>query len=106
MKTPRVETTEIGPRFDLSIRRSHLASDELFKSACRKPKEVKAKKKKNISKDPFGSKLGRVHMTKQNLDELQTRKLKGLKRKPEEKGEKGKKKGSSPSKRRKVAAAS
>ena len=39
------------------------------------------KKRKNVSQDAFGSKLGRIHMTKQDLDNLQTRKMKGLKRK-------------------------
>jgi ribosome production factor 2 len=38
------------------------------------------RKKKNISKDAFGSKLGRIHMTKQDLGKLQTRKMKGLKK--------------------------
>lgn len=39
------------------------------------------KKKKNISRDAFGSQLGRIHMQKQNLDQLQIRKVKALKRK-------------------------
>lgn len=34
-----------------------------------------------MSQDVFGSRLGRIHMTKQDLGKLQTRKLKGLKRK-------------------------
>ena len=38
------------------------------------------KKTKNVSHDPFGSKLGRIHMTKQDLGQLQTRKMKGLKK--------------------------
>ncbi len=38
------------------------------------------KKVKNVSFDAFGSKLGRVHMQRQDLGRLQTRKLKGLKR--------------------------
>ena len=38
------------------------------------------KKVKNVSFDPFGSKLGRVHMQRQDLSQLQTRKMKGLKR--------------------------
>jgi len=39
------------------------------------------KKKKNISRDGFGSQLGRVHMEKMDLSKLQTRKMKGLKQK-------------------------
>lgn len=37
------------------------------------------RKKKNVSHDAFGSKLGNIHMQKQSLDKLQTRKMKGLK---------------------------
>lgn len=43
---------------------------------------VQPKKKKNISHDVFGTKYGRIHMQKQNLDKLQTRKMKGLKKRP------------------------
>lgn len=35
---------------------------------------------KNVSKDPFGTKLARVHMTKQDIGKLQTRKMKALKK--------------------------
>lgn len=35
---------------------------------------------KNISYDAFGTKLGRVHMERQDLSRLGTRKMKGLKR--------------------------
>ena len=38
------------------------------------------KKVKNISYDTFGTKVGRVHMQRQDFGKLQTRKLKGLKR--------------------------
>jgi len=79
-KTPYVELEEIGPSIDLTFRRSKLASADLFKSACKKPKEVKVKKVKNITKDPFGSKLGRVHMPKQDLRRLPTRNMKGLRK--------------------------
>ena len=39
-----------------------------------------AKAKKNIETDLVGDKMGRIHLGRQNLDELQTRKMKGLKR--------------------------
>ena len=42
------------------------------------------KKRKNISRDDFGTKLGRIHMQKQDLGKLQTRKLKGLKKRKSE----------------------
>jgi len=79
-KTPYAELEEIGPSADLVLRRTKLASADLFKSSCKKPKEVKVKKVKNISKDSFGSQLGRVHMPKQDLRRLPTRDMKGLKK--------------------------
>jgi len=39
------------------------------------------KKRKNISRDPFGTQHGRIHMQKQDLGTLQIRKMKALKRK-------------------------
>ena len=41
---------------------------------------LQVKKTKNVSHDPFGSKMGRIHMTKQDLGELQLRKVKALKK--------------------------
>jgi len=40
-RIPRVELEEIGPCADLLCRRSKLASDDLFKQACKKPKALK-----------------------------------------------------------------
>eukprot|EP00069_Balaena_mysticetus_P017221 bmy_10360T0 len=42
------------------------------------------KKKKNVSHDTFGTTYGRIHMQKQDLSKLQTRKMKGLKKRPAE----------------------
>lgn len=39
-----------------------------------------SKPKKNVETDIVGDKVGRIHLGKQNLNELQTRKMKGLKR--------------------------
>ncbi|XP_030627457.1 ribosome production factor 2 homolog [Chanos chanos] len=79
-RTPRIELEEIGPAFDFVLRRTHLASDDLYKTAHKQPKGLKPKKKKNISHDAFGTKFGRLHMQKQNLDQLRTRKMKGLRK--------------------------
>jgi len=79
-KVPNVELNEIGPSIDLVVRRHKIASDSLYKTARKQPKEIIKKKKKNISMDPFGNRLGRIHMEKQDLSKLQTRKRKGLKR--------------------------
>ncbi|KAK9956038.1 hypothetical protein ABG768_013795 [Culter alburnus] len=87
-RTPRIELEEMGPSFDFVMRRSHMASDDLYRTAHKKPKGVKPKKKKNISHDAFGTRFGRLHMQKQDLNKLQTRKMKGLrKRRGEEPAE-------------------
>ena len=41
LKTPRVELEEIGPSLDLVVRRTRLASEELYKQALKRPKFVK-----------------------------------------------------------------
>ena len=42
-KVPRVELVPMGPSMDLSVRRTQLAEDDLFKLACKKPKAVKVR---------------------------------------------------------------
>ena len=39
------------------------------------------KKRKNVSHDDLGNKLGRIHMKTQDFTQLQARKVKGLKKK-------------------------
>ena len=79
-RIPRIELNEMGPHVDLNVRRTQLASDDLFKQSCKKPKDLKVKKKKNVSKDGLGSTFGRIHMGGQNINSIQTRKMKGLKK--------------------------
>lgn len=80
LKTPRVEVEEIGPSFDFAVRRTHLAAESLYKETLKQPKNLKAKKTKNVDHDIFGTKTGRIHMQTQDLETLQLRKMKGLKR--------------------------
>eukprot|EP00040_Diaphanoeca_grandis_P025823 m.143700 g.143700 ORF g.143700 m.143700 type:complete len:337 (+) comp30332_c0_seq1:225-1235(+) len=79
-RIPLVELDEIGPRADLSIRRSRLAADDLWKEATTKPKNLRAKKQKNTEHNVLGDKLGRIHMQKQDINNLQTRKVRALKK--------------------------
>lgn len=79
-RIPNVNLVEIGPSFDLSVRRTKLGSEDLYKKSLKQPKEIAPKKKKNISRDVFGSTHGRVHMQKQDLGKLQTRKLNAFKK--------------------------
>ena len=84
-KLPRVELDEMGPRVDFVLRRTILASDDLYKRATAQPGQLKKKKVKNINKDQLGSTFGRIHMERQDYGKLQTRKLKGLKKDNQEK---------------------
>lgn len=91
-KYPRIELEEMGPRMDLKLGRWQEASEEVLRMALKKPKEttvngnmtlsliMQVKTKKNIEIDVIGDKLGRVHVATQDLRKLQTRKVKGLKR--------------------------
>lgn len=78
-KVPRVEVDEIGPRLDFKIGRRITPAPEVEKDALTKPKQLQAKVKKNVSTDFMGDKVAQIHLGKQDLDKLQTRKMKGLK---------------------------
>jgi ribosome production factor 2 len=80
-KIPRVELDPVGPAFDFRVGRYQEADSDVMRDAlkhARRPNE--ARTKKNIETDLVGDKLGRVHLGKQDLSTLQTRKMKGLKR--------------------------
>jgi ribosome production factor 2 len=79
-KLPRVEVEEMGPRMDFRVSRVKEADESILKEALRRAKTNVERPKKNISTDIVGDKIGRIHLGKQDLKELQTRKMKGLKR--------------------------
>ncbi|KAL8365914.1 hypothetical protein RB595_004611 [Gaeumannomyces hyphopodioides] len=79
-KLPRVELEEIGPRMDLRLGRVREPDQAVLKEAMRRPKTTEERTKKNISTDAMGDKMGRIHLAKQDLGDLQTRKMKALKR--------------------------
>lgn len=78
-RLPRVELEEMGPSYDMTLRRTRFATADIVKQATLVPRELKPKKVKNIKTDEFGDQLGRIHMVKQDFGKLQTRKMKGLK---------------------------
>ncbi|KAM6498761.1 Brix domain containing protein [Amanita muscaria] len=85
-RIPRVELTPMGPFLDLSLRRFREADPEMLKQAMKRPKVTKqdvekglGQKKKNMEVDEMGDLRGRIHLGKQDLSKLQTRKMKGLK---------------------------
>ncbi|KAI0321288.1 Brix-domain-containing protein [Amylostereum chailletii] len=87
VRTPRVELVPMGPSLDLTMRRHQAADAEMRKMAMKRPKMKKqdvekglGKKRKNTEVDEMGDLRGRVHVAKQDLGKLQTRKMKGLKK--------------------------
>lgn len=68
-KIPDVQLDPMGPFMDLTLRRSQLPSEDLWKASTRRPR-TEAKKVKNIERDAMGDKVGRIHMKKQHLDKM------------------------------------
>ncbi|KAI9702075.1 MAG: rRNA-binding ribosome biosynthesis protein rpf2 [Candelina mexicana] len=100
-KLPRAEVEEMGPRMDFRIGRMKQADEGMMKEALKRPKYlevgffscllgltkeytniflIQPKQKKNVETDIVGDKIGRIHLGRQDLDSLQSRKMKGLKR--------------------------
>jgi len=74
-----LEFKEIGPHFDLKVRRSQVASADLYKLACKKPKITnmeKKKAKKNMYTTELGERKGKVYLQHQDLQTMATRKFK------------------------------
>ncbi|KAI9020653.1 Brix domain-containing protein [Phycomyces nitens] len=84
-KTPRVELVEMGPMYDFCLRRTSPPKPDLWAAAVKVPKEIKHKKVKNVNVDEMGDKYGRIHVGNQDIAKLQTRKMKGLKKRSAEK---------------------
>jgi len=81
-REPRVELTETGPSFDFKLRRHLTPSEDHWKKATKKKmhsNETKKRKNVNIDVDEMGDKVGRIHVGRQDLSKLQSRKVKGLK---------------------------
>ena len=79
-KLPRVEVEEMGPRIDFRVGREKFADTDMLKEAMKTPKGNTEKTKKNVNTDIMGDKVGKIHVGKQDLASIQTRKMKGLKR--------------------------
>lgn len=70
----------MGPRMDFRVGRYQEPEESVLKEALRRAKNSHERPKKNIETDIMGDKMGRIHLGRQDLKELQTRKMKGLKR--------------------------
>lgn len=82
-----VELEELGPSFDFVLRRRQMPALDRLNASLKRPKtqaeknrQGKGGAKKNIETDDMGDTVGRVHVGKQDLSKLQTRKMKALKR--------------------------
>jgi len=79
-KIPRVELEEMGPSLDLVVKRTRIGSDDLRRTASKKPILPGIKKPKNISTTETRDTVGRLHLPSQDLDTLTTRKVRALKK--------------------------
>ena len=69
---------EVGPCFDLVLRRDKMATSELFKEACRAPKVrniLKKKSDKNKFTNALGETKAKVFLQQQDIDTIALRKF-------------------------------
>lgn len=85
--TPNVQLELVGPSMDLTIRRTRSAPTDLQKLAMQTPRGMRSIKRKNMERGLFGDKMARVHLGRQNLDEIALSKMKGLKKRKVAEGE-------------------
>ena len=77
-RVPRVELEEVGPRMDLAFNRSSYGSSDIRKASMKVPRGAKMHLPKNVEIGQLGTQLGRLHMEKQDLNEIALAKQKGL----------------------------
>ena len=77
----KIDLEEIGPSIDMKERKIELADNDVYSRALKQPKGVRETKEKNIEKNAFGEKRGRIHMMKQNLNAMALRKFKRMRMK-------------------------
>mmetsp|Transcript_28027 Transcript_28027/g.60857 ORF Transcript_28027/g.60857 Transcript_28027/m.60857 type:complete len:348 (-) Transcript_28027:83-1126(-) len=71
-KLPRVELQEVGPSFSMAIDRVKDPDRDKWKMATKIPKGAKPKKVKNVSAETTGTKRARIHLGKQDFDQIHT----------------------------------
>lgn len=78
MKNKSLTFNELGPHFDMTLRRDNIASIEAFKTACKQPKMTAENKrlKKNLFTNEFGEQMGKVFVQRQDTSTLQLKKTK------------------------------
>jgi len=69
-RVPKTHLEAMGPFMEMSVRRTQFASEDLWKTACKKPASIKPAKVKNVSETVLGAKVGKIHMKKQNFAKM------------------------------------
>ena len=84
-KLPHVRLEEVGPHIDLIYRRRNEVNTDLKKQAMKQPKYDPAAPKlhKNIEEGFMDDKVGILHMPKQQLGQMATRRFKGMQKRKE-----------------------
>jgi ribosome production factor 2 len=73
-----LEFKEIGPHLAMRLGRHSIASADLYKAACRKPKIANPERKKarkNVYTNETGERRGKVYIQQQDLQTIATRKF-------------------------------
>lgn len=78
--TPLPYLQNCGPDLDCRLGRTQWAEPDLYKAARQQPTQLKRKKAKNQSTNLFGERIGRLHLSKQNVENMGGRKVKALRR--------------------------
>jgi ribosome production factor 2 len=84
-RLPVVHLQLMGPCWNMAVRRTQFAPEDLSKSALRRPKRshIKPKSVKNVRPDGMGDQIGRLHIDKQDLGKMANRRFKAFKGKKE-----------------------
>ena len=81
----KVKLIDIGPNFDLEIRRCFFSPTTDFKNACKVPREALAHMRstqENVTGDAMGNLRGQLHIGKQDVTELNLRRFKAHRKQP------------------------
>jgi ribosome production factor 2 len=82
---PYIKLIEMGPRFDMRLRRTQDAPPDVAREAYRtkskrQPQHQKKSSQKNVHHDPTTGKVGKVYVPQQDLSSLDVARMKGSKK--------------------------
>eukprot|EP01133_Synstelium_polycarpum_P015004 gene15004-17742_t len=79
-KIPKVELQEMGPSFDITVRRNKMPSEEVVADSLKVHRSVVPKSVRNVDTNELGETYGTVHKGRQNFDEIALRKVRALRK--------------------------